>query len=453
MKLKLKPLKGGVVVGSILVLTSISVGAFAGTADALIENLRTKGVISEEEYKSLKEISGHEAEKAKNLSKKIENLFKENKIKKKYPVVKVEGRMQLDYRDHSPDATADLKGKPSQSIDVRRARLGGKIKLTDNAKAEIVLDIAEDDAVLDVGYLDYELPSGITMVLGKNKVDFSLEEMTSSRWIDFIERSMVNTYGGVGKNPQIGLKGTIGDIGGYKLMYASFDTNDSSDGKQIGFRGTVNMGEKNHSVYHLGLGMTKGDRAEGEVDRTYAGRGQKFFKASADIDTASGNYQHSRRGFELAVALGSLKVQYEHVTTGYSGIDATTNAGSFDKKIITSYLTLMYLVTGENYAKSYKTGAGKFDKIELNDKDKGAIEVGLRYSEFDGSDWDAGNGPRTATGYSSEAYSTTYGIKWIATPNIRFMLNYQVTDYENLVTTVNNQKKEKTWLTRAQFSF
>ena len=118
----------------------------------------------------------------------------------------------------------------------------------------------------------------------------------------------------------------------------------------------------------------------------------KGFLKADDIDTASGEYEHARQGLELAVALGSFKAQYETITTNYSGVEATTNPGSFDKDIVTSYLNLMYMVTGEQYAKAYKTSSGKFDKIKPINKDKGAIEIGVRFASFDGSDFDAGNG-------------------------------------------------------------
>ena len=439
--------------------TIVFFGGFVGTAsadtvDVLVEQLRAKGVISEEEYQSLKSVSGYEKEKAAKMDSKMQKLEKKmkGKKKKKYPSTKMEGRMMLDYRDHSPDATADLKGKPSPAIDIRRARLGTKVKLADNIKGEVVLDISEDGAELDSAKMAYKLPNKMSMVFGKTKVPFSLEEMTSSRWIDFQERSLANAYGGIGKNPSIGLVGKLGDVGGFYLAYASQETKDDQEGKITALRATANFGTPKESVFHIGLGITQGDRAEGGVDRTYAGRGQRFFKAD-DIDTASGEYEHARQGLELAVALGSFKAQYETITTNYSGVEATTNPGSFDKDIVTSYLNLMYMVTGEQYAKAYKTSSGKFDKIKPINKDKGAIEIGVRFASFDGSDFDAGNGPRLTSGYTSEADSTTYGLKWIPTTNVRFLINYQVTDYETAVTSVDSEKKEKTWLTRAQFSF
>ena len=432
----------------------LTTSAVAGTTDVLIEQLRAKGVITEEEYQSLKSVGGYEKEKAANMDKKIEKLNKamKKKSKKKYPSTKMEGRMMLDYRDHRPDATADLKGDPSPAIDIRRARLGTKVKLAKNIKGEVVLDISEDGAELDSAKMEYKLPNSTSLVFGKTKVAFSLEEMTSSRWIDFIERSLVNTYGGVGKNPQIALKGKLGKVGGFYLAYAAYDTKDENEGKQLGLRLTANFGEPKKSVYHIGLGMTQGDRAEGGIDRTYSGRGQRFFDAD-DIDTASGEYEFARQGLELAFAIGSFKAQYEQVTANYSGVEATTNAGSFDKDIVTSYLNLMYLVTGEKYAKAYKTSSGKFDKIKPINKDKGAIEIGVRFATFDASDFDAGNGPRLSTGYTSEADATCYGLKWIPTTNVRFMINYNVVDYETAVTTVDSETKEKTILTRAQFSF
>ena len=130
---------------STIVFSAVWQACLCDTVDVR-EQLRAKGVISEEEYQSLKSVSGYEKEKAAKMDSKMQKLEKKmkGKKKKKYPSTKMEGRMQLDYRDHSPDATADLKGKPSPAIDIRRARLGTKVKLADNIKGEVVLDISED---------------------------------------------------------------------------------------------------------------------------------------------------------------------------------------------------------------------------------------------------------------------------------------------------------------------
>ena len=80
--------------------------------------------------------------------------------------------MMLDYRDHSPDATADLEGQAFSAIDIRRARLGTKVKLADNIKGEVVLDISEDGAELDSAKMAYKLPNKMSMFSEKPRFLF-----------------------------------------------------------------------------------------------------------------------------------------------------------------------------------------------------------------------------------------------------------------------------------------
>ena len=57
--------------------------ASADTVDVLIEQLRAKGVISEEEYQSLKSVSGYEKEKATKIDSEMQKLKKKNEGEEK----------------------------------------------------------------------------------------------------------------------------------------------------------------------------------------------------------------------------------------------------------------------------------------------------------------------------------------------------------------------------------
>jgi phosphate-selective porin OprO/OprP len=149
----------------------------------------------------------------------------------------------------------------------------------------------------------------------------------------------------------------------------------------------------------------------------------------------------------------------------------------------------MWLVTGENYANSYKDG--QFGRIlpkktfETNKDGWGALELGLRYSKFDASDFSiAGGGCSAATTVrnlgdgrvtpagtctgsvftasktggivlgSNEADAWTLGAKWILNPNARVMMNYVHTKFDTNIN-VNGKldDKEDAVTMRAQFDF
>jgi len=126
-------------------------------------------------------------------------------------------------------------------------------------------------------------------------------------------------------------------------------------------------------------------------------------------------------------------------------------------------------LTGESYADSYKDGvfSRMFPKrnLALDKEGFGAIELGLRYSRFDASDFKtAAAGCVTGTGclatasataaYTNEADAWTLGAKWILTPNTRLLLNYVRTSFDTPVL-LNGKRSdsEEALMMRAQYDF
>lgn len=116
------------------------------------------------------------------------------------------------------------------------------------------------------------------------------------------------------------------------------------------------------------------------------------------------------------------------------------------------------MVTGESYADSYKSGvfARMKPKNNFDSKDGwGAIELGLRYSKFDASDFKSLLPvPTATTSFTSEADSWTGGAKWILNPNARILLNYIHTEFDTPIR-VNSKLSddEDALVLRAQYDF
>jgi phosphate-selective porin OprO/OprP len=143
---------------------------------------------------------------------------------------------------------------------------------------------------------------------------------------------------------------------------------------------------------------------------------------------------------------------------------------SYDNSLDAYYAEALWLVTGEKYADSFK--GGKFDRITPKNQfnpdfsSLGAIEVGIRYSKFDASDFiTAANGGVANTPLLTAASATqtrtnkadayTVGLKWIPDANARFLINYVSTDYDTpvLIATGKTVSKEKALMFRAQYDF
>ena len=176
------------------------------------------------------------------------------------------------------------------------------------------------------------------------------------------------------------------------------------------------------------------------------GRGLTFFSAhrlNKDID-------RRRDGFETALAYGPLKLQGEYIETSFDGAD-------YERDLNAWYVSAMWNVTGETFASSYRDGMfGRLHPRRNFNSDGsgwGALQLGLRYSRFDGSDFESGG----ATG-SNEADAWTLGANWILNPNVRIVTNLVHTRYDTpVLVNVDGRSKslndEDALTMRAQFDF
>jgi phosphate-selective porin OprO/OprP len=238
------------------------------------------------------------------------------------------------------------------------------------------------------------------------------------------------------------------------------DLDQREDGKDTILHLDTNLAEimgNKESVYHFGASYGFGDLAPAVVgaQRTEA-RGAEIFS----ITTFGGtSMERKRYNLEFALAQGPVKVQGEYSNAAFKG---NTGTVSYDRDLSAYYAEALWLVTGEKYADSFK--GGKFDRIvpknnfNPSGNGLGAIELGLRYSEFDAGDFTTSNATGTGIlsgGKVNKADAYTVGLKWIPDPNVRFLLNYVNTDYDGTLTiaTGKTDTKEKAWIMRAQYDF
>ena len=238
------------------------------------------------------------------------------------------------------------------------------------------------------------------------------------------------------------------------------DIDQREDGKDTILHLDTNLAEikgNKESVYHVGASYGFGDLPPAVLglQRTEA-LGAELF----GITTFGGtSMERNRYNLEFALAQGPVKVQGEYANANFKGDTGTVG---FDRDLSAHYAEALWLVTGEKYADAFK--GGKFDRIvpknnfSPSGNGLGAIELGLRYSEFDASDFTTGNATGTgilSTGKVNKADSYTVGLKWIPDPNVRFLVNYVNTDYDGTLTiaTGKTATKEKALIMRAQYDF
>lgn len=479
MNFKLRSLVAATLAGSMLM--GFGTSAMADSTDDILNALIAKGILTEEEGALLqKGRTGEKEAAAKKKDSAISASFKDG-IKwesgDKANSMSINGRIQLDSRSNDINGGTTANDKIADTFEIRRAYLGAKGTFDKYYDFDVTLDAAAGAASLDVAYMNIKWWKEAQFQFGQFKMPFSLEERTSSRFIDFQERSFVNNGSLTpGKERGVMLHGT--PVAGLNYAIAlstgqGKNTNDADqreDSKDIILHADANLAEfmgNKEAVVHLGASYANGDLPPAAIStQRTEGRGLEFFKATAPTGTTM---ERTRYGLETALAYGPVKFQGEYSEAKFQGTNASSV--SYDKSLDASYVEALWLITGENYADSYK--GGKFDRIkpknEFNPSGKGgfgAIEFGVRYSKFDATDFaTVANGATANTPVMTAALATatltnkadayTVGLKWLPTANSRILLTYVKTNFDTpvLAATGETVNDEKVLMMRTQYDF
>ena len=253
-----------------------------------------------------------------------------------------------------------------------------------------------------------------------------LENMTSSRFISFMERSTAHGafVSDIGDR-QIGISGNLNGnnwsfAGGvWRADSLSRWWDEDDEDWQTGGRLTYAPYYGKGRVLHLGFWGNYFQNLDAS-NITFAPRPESHIM-SGMVSTGAITTTDDlvRWGGELAGTYGPASLQGEYVR---ADIDRTSSGNvTTDFDFYGWYLEGSYFLTGET--RNYNGGAGKFDRItplkSLYQGGPGAWQVAVRYS---GIDLDAG----TITG--GVEHNWTLGLNWYVNPYIRFMANYILVD-------------------------
>jgi phosphate-selective porin OprO/OprP len=507
MNYKLRSLVAATLAGSILM--GFGANAMADSTDDILNALIAKGVLTEEEGALL--MKGREGEKEAASKKKesaVSAKFKDGLVFESGDgtfKAQINGRVHEDYRsfdynDGSRNAAPGAAATNSipnaggntvtDTFDLRRARLGFKVSYKEFYEGEVVADLTDSSSTIDVANLNIAWWKPVQFKFGIFKMPMNLEELTSSNNIDFMERSFVNQLAPgkeVGASVHgVPFKGTTYALAVSNGNGKTREGDIREDGKDVLGRVTANFAEimdNKDMVLHAGASFSQGDVQEGTVGisgRT-EGRGVTFFRAPvlANATTGYDGIDRSRLGMEAAVAYGPFKFQAEWMqqNNDFSSLSAANVKKNYDLDIENWYAQALWTISGEAYADAYKGGAFGSRK-PANDFDpttfKGGLwEIGARYSEFDASDYNAAGIEQGTTLGAADARITTkaagfaqadawtLGVKFLPNANMRFMLDYVSTNFDDVIggatggVIVNNKRvdDEEAVIMRAQWMF
>lgn len=415
---------------------------------------------------------------------------------------KVTGRVHFDVRNNT-NAAAKVDDRDSASyadnIELRRARIGVVGTINKDIAYEVVGNaVGSTTNFIDTGWANYGFNKSAQFRAGRFKQPFSLEELTSSNSIDFMERSYGNQMV-PGKRLGMMLHGEPmkGLNYGMSVFQNDFAVVTNRGGSNYAARLALNAADfvkMEDSVLHLGVARTGGRsvvshltsggggtsttanivalRSENRgINNVYRARlnGPATTAGYSAPSATSATIDKSMNGLELAYAKGPFKFQMENFDTKYAAFDADS---TMDVRVKADYMEVMYNITGEEWAKSYKGGA--FSSISPSTvymKDYGGVvgngigawQVGVRMSKYEASHSNlTGATAPTATTlgnriHSEKGNTTTYALNWVLNSNARVMLNYAETKFTTPFTPVDTTgdliDKERIVSLRTQINF
>lgn len=405
--------------------------------------------------------------------------------------LQISARAQVDYRAFQPDFTS------ADTFSVRRARIGVGATILNDYYVYVEEEFANQATApapatgpqLTFAYADFNwFRPGIRFRVGQFKPSIGLENTMLDLQTDFLERAQTQS-----------LFQSVYDVGVAAfgepkagLFYSAAITNGAGQGNSEpqgnlqqaqgdGKMGTVRLVNDfaqtfriSDTVIHLGGAYQHGGFPNSGVNnqtpysaasvQTEA-RGLTYFIPQpfnpANAAPVNSNINRSIVDVEAAFARGPFKIQGDYTQAEYAG-NVIQSGAAFTRTLKAYYVTLGWVISGEHYSDWYREGT--FGRPRPNNNfgwasgdGWGLWEANLRFSSFDGTDFNNTNAaftgrPGPGSGVTSSSFpnitqgtnkanAVSLGLKWLPNLYTRFMMNLIRTEFDTPVT-VNGQNTD-----------
>jgi len=334
-------------------------------------------------------------------------------------MMKLDIRIYLDYTKYFEEDDYLCDGS-----NLRKARFAVKSQLWGNWEAEFDLDVAENMVEIKDMWAAYSGLPHFKFKLGHYKVPFSLEELTSSRCITFMERAYPNIFA-PGRKMAAGLIywNKYGALSTAIHGQSVDDNQNLEEDEGYGYAGRLTLVPiiNDDLTIHLGAGYSwqKPDDSSGIFElktEPEAKQGNTEFLDTSEIKNVE---NVAVMGVETVIDWRSLHLQGEYII---NNVDREIDHDDYQFK--GGYAYLSWLITGEH--RPYTISDGEFGKIIPINK-YGAFELAFRYSHLDLSDYNVDQKFYDGIqGGLSNSY--TGGLAWYFNPNIKLLINYNYVD-------------------------
>ncbi|MCH8313691.1 MAG: hypothetical protein IID17_11975 [Nitrospinae bacterium] len=328
------------------------------------------------------------------------------------------GRIQADVNFFDPDSRFKSSiENTANGAEFRRARFFISGLLYNRVKFKAQYDFVGQTSFSDVyiGLIGIPIIGNITV--GHFKEPFSLEDLTSSKYITFLERSLPSAFT-PGRNLGIAIHDVLYDgratwaMGYFRPTPSAPPRIQSEDGGSFSTRLTgVPVQRKNgRQLVHLGFGYS----FRTSDDKLSFSSKPESNQGPVTVDTGDiGSEDVHQFNFEAAVVIYMFRVQGE-----YTLVKVKQFSGLPDIDYHGSYVMVSYFLTGEN--QNYSKGF--FGRITprrnfMENGGWGAFEAALRFSTIDLNDGSAGK-------IGGKENNYTAALNWYLNAHTRVMFNY-----------------------------
>ncbi len=317
-------------------------------------------------------------------------------------------------------------------VNIRRARFALKATIDKNWYGEIDLDFAGAEMEVKDMIIKYQRDNW-NIKAGNFKEGFSMESTTTSRYVTFIERSLVNDFapsrhlgfqsnywgkhflaiGGV----HFRAAGELEEVGFAKDANKDFGT---SDGYSLTGRFVYMPIQEKGKVVHIGVGAShRTPKTDLEVPNSYRYSERAFSKINRkkylDTDDIMDVESNMIANIELAGAWNQF------MFTGEYMINKITRTGELEEiNLDGAYAQVGMLLFGGSYV--YNNKEGEFTQVNRGN-DWGDIELAFRFDYMNVNDFDAKI-------YGGAANAYTLGLNYHVNDNVKLMLNYAYINHD-----------------------
>ena len=320
------------------------------------------------------------------------------------------GRLQVDAAWYNEDKV-NFDGQ--NGTEFRRARLFVEGKMYDVWGYKAQYDFAGNETNIKDAYISYSGFDFAKIKIGQFKQPASLDELTSSKYITFMERALPVEAFATSRRIGLGANHKTEHWTWAASLYGREEGDDTTgdQGYGAGARLTWAPWNEKTRVLHLGAWGAWEDPNDNEVRFRARPESHKTNTRLVDTGDIPDPDNYWKAGAEAAVVFGPFSVQGEYIN-----VAAQSNApGVSDPDFNGWYTFASWFLTGES--RNYKEGVfGRVSPKSIVGKGGiGAWELAVRYSSIDLDDSGINGG---------EEDNITVGLNWYATKYVRFMANY-----------------------------